>query len=428
MSPRDTANEGEPAPKLVVQGLYKIFGDHPDRALKMLRDGQDKSEIFEKTGQTVGVMDATFTVNEGEIFVIMGLSGSGKSTLVRLLNRLIEPTAGEILVNGRDITAMSQSELRQMRRRDMAMVFQSFALMPHLKVIDNAAFGLELGGTPRAERHARALEALEAVGLKAWADSYPGELSGGMQQRVGLARALANDPSVLLMDEAFSALDPLIRSEMQDELLRLQSEQARTIVFISHDLDEAMRIGDRIAIMEGGRIIQIGTPDEILRNPADDYVASFFRGVDVSKVLTAGAICRRPLLEVAERADQGVRTAAQRLKAHDFDHAVVVDRKRRYLGMVSVDSLARTLKDENPAFTRALLPDTPSLAANQTVAEVLGVVADAPHPLAVVAEDGRYLGVVSKSILLRTLDRETETTYAEADHTAAAPGTSGEAA
>ncbi|MCB1802825.1 MAG: ATP-binding cassette domain-containing protein, partial [Gammaproteobacteria bacterium] len=217
--------------KVVVKNLYKVFGDEPDAAMAMLEQGVDKQDIFDRTGQTVGVCDASFSINAGEIFVIMGLSGSGKSTLVRLLNRLIEPTAGQVLVDGRDIAAMNDDELLQLRRKDMSMVFQSFALMPHLTVLQNTAFGLELGGMPAAEREARALQALDQVGLSAWGDSYPDALSGGMQQRVGLARALANDPSVMLMDEAFSALDPLIRSEMQDELLKLQEDSSRTIIF-----------------------------------------------------------------------------------------------------------------------------------------------------------------------------------------------------
>ncbi len=395
------------ADKLVVRGLYKIFGDAPDEALRMLRDGASKEQIYAETGQTVGVMDASFTVQEGEIFVVMGLSGSGKSTLVRLLNRLIEPTAGEVIVDGQDIAKLSVEALRTLRRHDMSMVFQSFALLPHLTVLDNAAFGLELAGLPRPQRRARALEALEAVGLSAWAESYPAALSGGMQQRVGLARALAADPSILLMDEAFSALDPLIRSEMQDELLRLQAEQARTIIFISHDLDEAMRIGDRIAIMNGGQVVQIGTPDDILRNPANDYVASFFRGVDVSKVLTAKDIARRTQLEVIDRQDTGVRAAAERFKTHDWDHAVVIDRKRQFHGVISATSLARALKEPEPIFSRAFLPDTPVAQADTPLADVMGMVASAPFPVPVVDAQGRYLGAISRAVLLQTLDRDT---------------------
>jgi len=278
---------------LTLKNVCKVFGESPKKALKLLDKGLSKDEIFEKTGNTLGVVNASFDINEGEIFVIMGLSGSGKSTLVRLFNRLIEPSRGELILEGQDIAKASKSELRKIRREKMSMVFQSFALMPHMSVIENTAFGLELSGVSKEERNQRALDALSQVGLEAWADSYPSELSGGMQQRVGLARALANDPKILLMDEAFSALDPLIRTEMQDELLKLQQKHKRTIVFISHDLDEAMRIGDRIAIMHDGRVVQVGAPEEILKNPADDYVSSFFRGVDVSTVLSAGDIASK---------------------------------------------------------------------------------------------------------------------------------------
>ena len=259
---------------ILIDHVFKVFGDSPEQALELVRQGFSKKEILAQTGQSIGVFDATFEIQAGEVFVIMGLSGSGKSTLVRLLNRLIEPTAGRIVIDGADINEYSDAKLRALRRKDISMVFQSFALMPHMTVRENTAFGLELSGTSRKERLAQADKALAQVGLAGWGDSYPDELSGGMQQRVGLARALASDPSILLMDEAFSALDPIIRTEMQSELLRLQQVQRRTIVFISHDLDEAMRIGDRIAIMKDGQVIQVGTPDEILRSPADEYVRS----------------------------------------------------------------------------------------------------------------------------------------------------------
>ncbi|MGD8577352.1 MAG: glycine betaine/L-proline ABC transporter ATP-binding protein, partial [Thiohalophilus sp.] len=266
--------------QIVVKNLYKIFGPRPQVALDLLEQGLDKDAIFQQTGSTIGVRDANFTIRAGEIFVVMGLSGSGKSTLVRMFNRLIEPTRGEILINDQNIVQMNQRELIALRRRDIAMVFQSFALLPHLTVLENAAFGLEISGQDRDEREKQARVALEQVGLAGNADSYPDELSGGMKQRVGLARALATNPTILLMDEAFSALDPLIRRGMQEELLKLQQQHARTIVFISHDLDEAMRIGDRIAIMEGGNVVQVGTPREILDNPATDYISDFFRDVD----------------------------------------------------------------------------------------------------------------------------------------------------
>ncbi|MBB4285276.1 glycine betaine/L-proline ABC transporter ATP-binding protein ProV [Roseospira goensis] len=391
--------------KLVVRSLFKVFGDNPEEAIRLHRDGLSKDEIFEKTGMTLGVTDASFSVHEGEIFVVMGLSGSGKSTLVRMLNRLITPTAGEILVDGTDIAKMSDKELIEFRRKHISMVFQSFALMPHLTVLQNTAFGLELSGVDRAERERRAMDALRQVGLAPNASSYPNELSGGMQQRVGLARALANDPSIMLMDEAFSALDPLIRSEMQDELVALQEEQKRTIVFISHDLDEAMRIGDRIAIMEGGRVVQVGTPDEILNNPADDYVKSFFRGVNVSNVLSAGDVAVKQQVTVLER-DGTVRGALQRIGKADRDFAYVVDRRQHFHGVVSAASLEAESKRERPELQHAFLPDITPVKADTSIGEIIGLVAQAPCGLPVVDDQGRYIGVVSRALLLEALNRE----------------------
>jgi glycine betaine/proline transport system ATP-binding protein len=388
--------------KLVVRDLTKIFGGRPDEALQLLKDGFSKDAIFQRTQQTVGVDHATFDIYDGEIFVIMGLSGSGKSTLVRLLNRLIDPTAGEVLIDGEDIAQMSTQQLIQLRRRDMSMVFQSFALLPHLRVLDNVAFGLDLAGTPKQQRHDRAMVALEQVGLAPNAESFPDELSGGMQQRVGLARALAGDPSIMLMDEAFSALDPLIRGEMQDELLKLQAENQRTVVFISHDLDEAMRIGDRIAIMEGGRVVQIGTPDEILANPADDYVKSFFSGVDVSKVLSVGDIARRLQVTLIERAGQGVEAAIEQLRRQEREFAVLVDRNQHFSGVVTLKSLDRARRD-GQGLAEARLSDVAPLRAEQALSDVLTDVARAPTPLPVVDGDGGYVGTVSRAVLLEAL-------------------------
>ncbi|UCE32038.1 MAG: glycine betaine/L-proline ABC transporter ATP-binding protein ProV [Burkholderiales bacterium] len=392
--------------KVVVKNLYKIFGDRPREALKLLESGVAKEEIFDRTGQTVGVCDASFSIREGEIFVVMGLSGSGKSTLVRLLNRLIEPTAGQVLVDGRDIAAMSMRELLELRRKDMSMVFQSFALMPHMTVLQNAGFGLELAGVGQAERDARALEALDQVGLKAWASSYPDELSGGMQQRVGLARALASNPSVMLMDEAFSALDPLIRSEMQDELLKLQEASGRTVIFISHDLDEAMRIGDRIAIMHGGRVVQVDTPEAILRNPENEYVRAFFRGVDVTSVYKARDIARKQQVTVIDRDDEGVERALQRLGKYDREFGYVIDKSQHYHGVVSIDSLEKQLRTEHPRLSAAFLPEVTAVEADLPLSELIGRVASSPCGLPVIDAERRYLGVVSKASLLEVLDRE----------------------
>jgi len=397
----------EPQDKIVVQDLYKIFGNQPKKALALLGQGEEKDAIFEKTGMTVGVQGASFTVKEGEIFVVMGLSGSGKSTLVRMLNRLIEATSGRVLLDGEDVTTMDDDALRRMRRSKMSMVFQSFALMPHLTVVENVALGLEFEGIAKEERINRSLEALEQVGLSAWGESYPSELSGGMQQRVGLARSLAVNPDVLLMDEAFSALDPLIRTEMQDELLRLQEEHKRTVVFISHDLDEAMRIGDRIAIMEGGRVIQVGTPEEILQNPENEYVRAFFRGVDPTQILTAGDIVRNTQVTLIRHPAHGPRAALSRLVNQDRDYGYVLDARKRFVGVVSTDSLKEVIdlpKDERD-ITDAFLEGAESVNASESMQEILPLITANPWPVPVVNDESRYLGVVSRNMFLKSLQR-----------------------
>ncbi|WP_379073256.1 glycine betaine/L-proline ABC transporter ATP-binding protein ProV [Mesorhizobium sp. UC74_2] len=386
--------------------MYKIFGDNADRALEMARSGKPKLEIHASTGCMIGVDDASFDIMTGETFVIMGLSGSGKSTLLRLLNRLIEPTAGAVEIDGRDITKMSRRELIELRRHDMSMVFQSFALLPNRTVLGNAAFGLEIAGASEAERAGKALAALDAVGLKPYANSRPDELSGGMKQRVGLARALASEPTILLMDEAFSALDPLIRTEMQDELMRLQAEQSRTVVFVSHDLDEAMRIGDRICIMQHGKVVQIGTPDEIVSKPANDYVRSFFRNVDVSQVFKAGDIARKTQLTIIDRQGVSVAAALEQMEQSGRDVAIVVGRDRKFHGMVSQDALIDKIKTKTAEpYRNAFLQGVEPIAAGEPLSNVLGRVAESRWPVPVVDEHGRYVGSISKSALLETLDR-----------------------
>lgn len=274
-------------PKIEIRDLTKVFGAKAEQALPLLRQGLSKDEIFQRTGQIVGLSGVSFDVRSGEIYVLMGLSGSGKSTLIRLINRLVEPTSGTINIDGQDVVKMPAPELVRWRRKRVAMVFQSFALMPHRTVFDNTAFGLDIAGEKISRYRSRVMQVLEQVGLAPYAQKYPNQLSGGMQQRVGLARALAVDPDILLMDEAFSALDPLKRTELQDMMLNLQREQRRTILFVSHDLEEALRIGSRIGIMEGGHLVQEGTPHEIITRPANDHVRRFFKGVDTSRYLTA---------------------------------------------------------------------------------------------------------------------------------------------
>ena len=393
-----------------IENVFKVFGDNPQQALALAREGRSKTEIVEQTGQSIGVFDASFTIEAGEIFVVMGLSGSGKSTLVRLLNRLIEPTAGRILVEGENINDFNDARLREFRRKDISMVFQSFALLPHLTVLDNVAFGLELAGVDKAVRLPQAEAALAQVGLDVWARSYPDELSGGMQQRVGLARALAADPAILLMDEAFSALDPIIRTDMQDELLRLQQDKRRTIVFISHDLDEAMRIGDRIAIMKDGQVVQVGTPEEILRAPADAYVRNFVRGVDAAAVFKAGDIALKTQVEVSESATRGCRPALKRLQQHDREWAYVVSPDHRYLGAVSADSLGRALKGhEGPlGLSHAFVSGVAAVAEDTPISQLYGLLVDSPCPLPVTGAQGRFLGAISRTTLLKFLDPATD--------------------
>lgn len=392
--------------KLEIKNLYKIFGEHPERAFKYIDKGLSKAEILEKTGLSLGVIDASLAIEEGEIFVIMGLSGSGKSTMVRLLNRLIEPTRGQVLIDGRDIARISDSELREVRKKNIAMVFQSFALMPHMTVLNNTAFGMELAGVPVQERQEKALDALRQVGLESYANSYPDELSGGMKQRVGLARALAINPDILLMDEAFSALDPLIRSEMQDELVKLQAKHQRTVVFISHDLDEAMRIGDRIAIMQNGEVVQVGTPDEILNNPANDYVRTFFRGVDISQVFSAKDIARRsPTGLLRKTPGFGPRSAIKLLQDEDREYGYVIERGDKFVGTVSVDSLKAALAT-GQGLDAALLDNPAAIDAETSLSELLTPVGSAPCAVPIVDAEQHYLGVVSKGTLLKALDRE----------------------
>ncbi|MFH1135366.1 MAG: glycine betaine/L-proline ABC transporter ATP-binding protein ProV [Pseudomonadota bacterium] len=393
--------------KIAVKNLYKVFGPNPGKALGLLKKGESKKDIFKKTGLTVGVDDADFMVNTGEIFVVMGLSGSGKSTLVRLLNRLIEPTSGSVFVDGRNVTKMSKDELVRFRLHNMSMVFQSFALMPHLTVLENAAFGLELAGIDKGKRRKRALEALEQVGLNGWEGSYPDQLSGGMQQRVGLARGLAVDPDIILMDEAFSALDPLIRTEMQDQLLKLQETQERTIVFISHDLDEALRIGDRIAIMESGKVVQVGGPEEILQCPADDYVRAFFRGVDPTNVISAGDIVtdNHPTIIATRRGS--LRSAHELLSGSDRNHGYVLDANRRYLGLVSTDSLREALEGNSSEthISKGFITEARAVHMSDTMQDILPEVASRNWPIPVVDENNVYKGVVSKNRFLKTLHR-----------------------
>lgn len=386
--------------KVKVEHLTKIFGKKQQQALAMMNEHKSKTEILEKTGATVGVYDANFEVNEGEIFVIMGLSGSGKSTLIRLLNRLIDPTSGEIYIDGQDIAKMDKEALQEVRRNKINMVFQSFALFPHRTILENTELGLEIRGVAKEERRKRAEQALENSSLLAFKDQYPEQLSGGMQQRVGLARALANDPEILLMDEAFSALDPLIRREMQDELLDLQENVKKTIIFITHDLNEALRIGDRIALMKDGQIMQIGTGEEILTNPANQYVRDFVEDVDRSKVLTAQNIME-PAITMNIEAD-GPNVALNRMRKEGVSMLLAVDRKRQLKGSLTALKALEARREQLP-LKDVIDKNVKKIPRDMLVTDIFDVIKDAEAPLAVVDENDKLLGVVIRGSVIEAL-------------------------
>ncbi|MFC0561182.1 glycine betaine/L-proline ABC transporter ATP-binding protein ProV [Halalkalibacter alkalisediminis] len=385
--------------KITVDNVTKVFGKNVKQAIKQLEDGKSKTEILDQTGCTIGVNQASFDVYTGEIFVIMGLSGSGKSTLVRLLNRLIEPTTGKVTIDGQDVVNMSNEQLREVRRKKISMVFQKFALLPHYTVLENAEYGLEIQGAPKAKRTEQALESLELVGLKGYENQYPSQLSGGMQQRVGLARALANNPDVLLMDEAFSALDPLIRKDMQDELLELQSSVEKTIVFITHDLDEALRIGDRIALMKDGNIVQIGTPEEILMNPSNQYVEKFVEDVDLSKVLTASHIMKRP---ETVQVDKGPRVALQLMKKLGISSIYVVDKQKKLLGAITATDASSAIENKK-TIDDVMIKDLTTVLPETHLIDLFDKVSEASVPVAVTDENQRLKGILVKGAVIGAL-------------------------
>ena len=393
-----------------VKNLYKIFGPRPREALTVLKRGVPKEELMEKHGHAVGLHDVTLSIGTGETFVIMGLSGSGKSTLVRCLNRLIEPTAGQILVGGKDVLALDAAGLREFRQRKMAMVFQRFGLLPHRSVLQNVAYGLEIQGVPLAAREDRAMHWVETVGLKGWEHRYPHQLSGGMQQRVGIARALCNDPEILLMDEPFGALDPLIRREMQHELLSLQSKLNKTIIFITHDLDEALRLGDQIAILRDGRLIQVGTPEEILTRPADGYVSDFTRDVNRSRILTARMVMLEPRAIVADR---GPRAALKLMSDQGLSSIFVVDREQRFQGLVTVDEAVPAAQHGVKDLRSLLVTEVPTTSPDTVLEELIPVAAANKWPIAVLDNDGTLLGIIPRVAVLAGLAGNTVAPVAE---------------
>jgi glycine betaine/proline transport system ATP-binding protein len=384
---------------LRVEGVYKVFGRRPGEAVKRLRDGATRDEV--RPWGTAAVIDADLEIASGETFVVMGLSGSGKSTLIRMLNGLWRPTAGRVLLGDDDLGAVNASQLRSIRQRKVSMVFQHFALLPHRTVLDNAAYPLALQGVEKAERRERATQALDLVGLGQWADSLPHELSGGMRQRVGLARALAADTDVLLMDEAFSALDPLIRREMQDQLLELQHTLGKTIVFITHDLNEAMYLGDRIAVMRDGRVVQVGTSEQILSDPADEYVAQFVADVDRTRVLTASSVMQRPAA-VAFHAG-GPRLALRTMRDAQVAAAYVVDRTRVLRGIIRDADAVEATRAGRETLEGVVDTSLTSVSVDTPLADVFAPAAESPLPVPVTDDKGRLVGVIPRVTLLEAM-------------------------
>ena len=385
--------------KIEIKNLSILFGPEKSRAKKMILKGKSKQEILKETGCTVAVRNVNLEIEEGEMFVIMGLSGSGKSTLLRCINRLNEPTMGEIRVNGIDITRSSDKELLQIRRKELAMVFQHFGLLPHRTVLNNVSFGLELQGVPKQEREKKALESILQVGLKGYENQRVDELSGGMQQRVGLARALANNPEVLLMDEAFSALDPLIREQMQDELLLLQEKMKRTIVFITHDLDEAIKLGDRIAIMKDGVIVQVGTPEEILTDPANDYVTRFTESVDRGRIVTASSIMLRQPIVVRIKRD-GPETILRKMRERRLYALPVIGNDDQFIGEIHYKDVLNLRKEGGKDVGSIIKKEVPSVLENTIVEDMLPLLSKVRQALPVVDENNRLLGVIPPSAII----------------------------
>lgn len=391
-------------PVIEVRGLYKIFGSRVSDAKKLADSGLPRSEILKNTGCVPAVVNAEFSIARRETFVIMGLSGSGKSTLLRLLNRLIEPTFGEVWVDGEDIAHQSDAALREIRRKKFSMVFQHFGLLPHRNVLENVGFGLEIQGVAAATRKEKSLEAIQVVGLDGYEYSAVQALSGGMQQRVGLARALATNPEILLMDEAFSALDPLIRSQMQDELIELQARLHKTVIFITHDLDEALKLGDRIVIMKDGVIDQIDTPEGILTHPATEYVRTFVENVDRSKVLTAGSIMHKT--DVIATHKDGPHQAVRTMQKNDHSSLFVVDQDRQLLGIVRIDDAVAESKKGGRSLDPILNRDVPSVPMTAALRDMIPLASGSSLPVPVVQENGRFAGIVTRAALLSALSAE----------------------
>ena len=384
--------------EIEVSGLWKVFGGRPERVFESEHVHKSRGEIQEELGNVVGLRDVSFNVESGQIFVVMGLSGSGKSTLVRCLIRLIEATRGSIRFDGEDVREYSPEQLLDFRRSKVSMVFQHYALLPHRRVMENVAFGLEIRGLDKTTMYEMAQAAIDTVGLSGWENYFPREMSGGMQQRVGLARALAVNSEVLLMDEPFSGLDPLIRREMQDELIALQTQVQKTIVFITHDLNEALKIGDRIAIMRDGEIVQEGTPEEIVTLPADDYVSEFVQDVSRAKVIQAGAIMQQP--DAVVHTWQGPRAALHEMQANDIDAVFVLGHRRSFAGLLTEDRAAALARRGVDKLDDVKLEEAKTTTPDAYIEEIIPMAAETEHPIAVVDEDGRLVGEVHRGALL----------------------------
>lgn len=395
---------------LQVKHLFKIFGPRDREVLPLVKEGKGKEEILQQTNHTVGIADITFTVQAGDIFVVMGLSGSGKSTLIRCLNRLIEPTAGEVIMDEVDILSLSRKQLQKFRRQRVSMVFQHFGLLPHRTVLQNVAYGLTIQKIARRERERRACKWIDTVGLAGYEDSYPNELSGGMQQRVGLARALATDSDILLMDEPFSALDPLIRTEMQDELNRLQKQLHKTIVFITHDLDEALRLGDRIAILDDGIMVQEGDQEDILLRPADDYVAAFIRNVNRGRVLKVRTVMTQPHTAVLKQGN--AKAVFEQVRRSDYGPIYVIDQQGHFLGVTTWEDVQDAAHHQKKA-PNGWLHSVPTVSMEEVLEDVLLLLPQTPWPIPVVNNDGVLEGVVIQNALFAVLAGNRDSTSLE---------------
>ena len=392
-------------PCLEVKGVWKIFGADVDTVICSELKSASKEEILEKSGCVLGLRNISFEVKRGEFFVLMGLSGSGKSTLIRCLIRLIDPTDGQILINGEDVCHFSPERLRHLRRNFTGMVFQHFGLLPHYTVLDNVAYGLKIRGMSKEQRHEAAHKAIGTVGLKGWENYLPGALSGGMQQRVGLARALATDPEILLMDEPFSGLDPLIRREMQDELVELQDRLHKTIIFVTHDLHEALKLGDRIAIMRSGEIIQIGTPEAVISSPADEYVQEFVQDASPAQVLTAGNIMDQPDLLLYEW--QGPKVAKTLLSKSKQEQAFVLDKRHRLIGLADHPALDALLRRGAKDLRNGLVTDFSQCTMDMLVEELFPLATSSKYPIAVLDKNGKFQGDIRNRTILNSMIQDT---------------------